>query len=482
MEKTLTSEIYKREVSAWERILNWSPFSVVALVTRVKGKVTEEMLRDAVDKVQQRHTLLRVRLELDANQSLWFTSEGVPKIPIEIIPRENDNTWIETYDKACLQPFDFYKRPAIRFYFIHSQDISDIMIFCHHVICDGLSLAYLARDLMDHLGNQELETEILADPLPMSRKNIPAEHKLSSVILWILRRINQKWEQERVHFDQLDYLNLHKAYWENFTHKTISLELTEAQTERLVKNCRREKVTVNSALAAAFIGAQNIVLGEKLFLSKAGIGVNLRKYLEPPIEENIGFYAGVVTTKFKYNLKMDFWDNVRAFHKRITKLYTIKNFFKDPITIDSLEPGISEARNYKILGGLVPSNFSRFEKISSFSKREDVVLSLLKREQAESVKNMIMGTAVTNLTRMDFPQKYGDLELDRMIVHPGGGFPLATVNLVIGAVTCVNKLSLLVEFAEETIATELVLKIKQIAMDLLLEDFTDITTNGQKVK
>lgn len=30
---------------------------------------------------------------------------------------------------------------------------------------------------------------------------------------------------------------------------------------------------------------------------------------------------------------------------------------------------------------------------------------------------------VTNLTRMDFPRKYGELELDRLIMNPGGAIP-----------------------------------------------------------
>ncbi len=34
------------------------------------------------------------------------------------------------------------------------------------------------------------------------------------------------------------------------------------------------------------------------------------------------------------------------------------------------------------------------------------------------------GTAVTNLTSLDFPKTYGSLELDRLIMPPGGAFPL----------------------------------------------------------
>jgi hypothetical protein len=79
-----------------------------------------------------------------------------------------------------------------------------------------------------------------------------------------------------------------------------------------------------------------------------------------------------------------------------------------------------------------------------------------------------MGTAVTNLTRMDFPNKYGTLELDRLIMNPGGAFPLAMVNIVLGAVTCAGKLSLLVEYAEQTIDTSTVEKVRDRAMGFLL--------------
>ncbi|NIQ91862.1 MAG: hypothetical protein GWN93_23890, partial [Deltaproteobacteria bacterium] len=71
----------------------------------------------------------------------------------------------------------------------------------------------------------------------------------------------------------------------------------------------------------------------------------------------------------------------------------------------------------------------------------------------DSLDAIIWGTAVTNLGRLDFPKTYGALELDRLIMQPGGAFPLANVNLVLGAVTCSGKLSLIVEYAEEAVDT-----------------------------
>ena len=75
---------YERKVTGAERFFSHAPFSTVTIVARIKGKVTEEMLRNAVKKVQQRHALLRVRIRDAQNGELWFTSDGAQEIPVEI--------------------------------------------------------------------------------------------------------------------------------------------------------------------------------------------------------------------------------------------------------------------------------------------------------------------------------------------------------------------------------------------------------------
>ncbi|HAY85514.1 MAG TPA: hypothetical protein DCY42_11520, partial [Chloroflexi bacterium] len=52
-----TSMKYERKVTGAERFFSHSPFSTVTMVARIKGQVTKEMLKNAVQKVQQRHTL-----------------------------------------------------------------------------------------------------------------------------------------------------------------------------------------------------------------------------------------------------------------------------------------------------------------------------------------------------------------------------------------------------------------------------------------
>jgi NRPS condensation-like uncharacterized protein len=438
------------------------------MVARIKGNVTKEMLKNAVGKVQQQHFLLRVCIKDDQNHVQWFTTEGVQEIPIEIAPRKLENDWIKIHAEALKIPFEFETHPPIRFILVQSSDISELIILCHHMICDGMSLAYLAQDLMVHLGDPTREVETLPVPPTIDLDNLPADVSQSGLAKFFINRMNQKWNEDSENFDNEDYKTLTKAYWDNFNHGFFSVELSESETGALVARCRKENVTVNSALTIAFAGAQSFVEGEKPYHAKVVVAASLRERIPNSPREGMGMYAGGVELKFKYNPKKTFWENARAFHKTIQPKLTNKNLFSDILNWLYLEPTIFEAMNFKKLGGLVPSDSSRYEKLSAYSRKSDVVLRILQRDNLVSLETKHWGTAITNLGRLDFQKTYGPLELDRLIMQPGGGIPLANVNMVLGAVTCSGKLSLIVEYAEEAVDSGTMEKIKDQAIQYLL--------------
>jgi NRPS condensation-like uncharacterized protein len=453
--------IYRRRISPLEGFFLHAPYAIVTMTARIKGNISQDMLRKAVHKLQSRHTNLRLKLEFDENGDPWFTSQNVQEIPVEIIPRESDQGWMEVIHQQSLIPFDFEVRPAIRFLLVHSPQRSEVVIFCHHMICDGLSLAYLARDLMTVLGNPSIRLESLEDPTPIDRDNLPPGVKISGLMNYFIQRINNQWREQRVRFDQDDYQALSKAYWSNFNHRMSFLEFTEDQTTQLVEKCKAEGVTVNSALAVGLASAQIEVEGLQEYHSKITIAGSLRDRLKKPAGEVMGFFAGAVSPKFKYNTKLGFWENARRFNKKVQPLYTTKNLFKESLVWSHLDIGILESLSFKMIGGMVQPSSPQAEKLSSFSQREDVISSMAKREKMDSFENVLIGTAVTNLTRMDFPREYGELELERLIMNPGGAYPLIYVNLLAGAVTCSGKLSLMLEYSQERIQTEVVEKIKE---------------------
>jgi NRPS condensation-like uncharacterized protein len=451
MSERLSVERYERKVTGAERFFSHSPFSIVTMVARIRGNVTEDMLETAVSKVQKRHAPLNVRIKEDEEHDLWFTSEGVGEIPIEVVPRNSEDDWIKVHAEASRIPYDFETHPLIRFVLLQSQEVSELIILCHHMICDGM-----------------VEGEILPAPEPVTIDNLPSDVSSPGIVKAVINRIKGKWAEEIVFFDQEDYRILTKTYWDNYKHEIITIELSEEETASLVARCREEDITVNSAITAAFSGAQSIVTGDLPLHAKTAIAASVRDRLPNPPGEAMGYYASGFELKVKYNQKKSFWENARNYHKKIQPNLTNKKVFGDFPVYLQMDSNIYEALTFKKIGALVSSDSPRYKKLSNFGKREDVVVGLLRRVKMESLEARILGTAITNLGRLDFPKTYGPLELDRLIMQPGGAFPLVHVNMVIGAVTCSGKLSLLLEYAEEAVDTATMEKIRDKAMDLLL--------------
>lgn len=461
------TKAYRRQLTPIERLFSRSPFSIVTMAARIRGSVGEGMVREALDKVRWRHPNLRVRVTEDERGAAWLTTDGAGDIPVTTVPRESDDHWIRVVQENSRLPFEFARQPAIRFILVQSAAVSELVILCHHILCDGLSLAYLARDLMIQLGDPAREVEVLPDPVPMGRDSMPQEVSASPLVRLVVGRMNKRWQAEKVVFDQEDYICLNSAYWTRYGHQALSVELSEAQTSGLVERCRSHGVTVNSALTAAFVGAQVTIQGEKPFHSSIFVASSLRDRLPTPPGEAMGFYAGSVRPKLHYDTQRDFWDNASRFQRDMGRLFNNQNLFGDPLLWCYLDPTILEAINFKRLGGLVSASASRHEKLAGFSRRQDVVQSILRRDKMDSLDRITTGTAITNLGRLDFPRAYGALELDRLIMNPGAGFPLVNFNLVLGAVTCAGKLSLLIEFVEDNVDVEAMAEIKGRALQYL---------------
>ncbi|MCP4136396.1 MAG: hypothetical protein GY754_35830 [bacterium] len=462
--KVPENKIYERELTPAEHKFSRSPVFVVTVTAQIKGEVKEEHFKNAVLEVRKRHPLLRCRIKEDRQHNLLFTTDGAEDIEIEVIPREKPDHWITVYNNKHTLPFDFEKRPPIRFVLVQSTDISELIILCHHVICDGKSLAYLVRDVMEHLGDQSKEAEILPDPVLMNAAAIPGDAKLNPLIKILVNRINKKWMKERIYFDQEDYLNLNEAYWKKYTQEMVPIVLSEEQTENLVARCKREGVTVNSALTLAFAGAEQMIQASENINPLICIVGSVRERLIKKVGEVMGFYAGFTSLKYKYNEKPDFWDNARKFHKKAARLYTVKNFLEETIIFQNVDTSYIDAITCKMYGNLVEPGASRYEKLSAFNKRGDVLLNILKKKKVTDAESVIMGTMMTNLTRLDFPKKYGSLELVHLIMHPGvsGHF-----NLLVGALTCANKLSILLTNIRKNDTPEMLEAVRDRGLELL---------------
>ena len=261
-------------------------------MARVKGFISEENLRDALYKVRQQHPLLGVRIYMDDNGEPWYTNEQVPESLLKVVQRTSDQDWHRELLIQYKIRFELATGPLIRFVLLQSPEISEIFIICHHVICDGTSLAILARDLLLYIGNPERKVQEMPEPALATPDNFPIDIKIGKVFTAAINKMNQKWQQNKVIFDEEDEDNLFRAFWDKYNLKIISVELNEKETTSLVEKCSQHGVTVNSALNTAFLAAKNSVQGPfKGGKRNIMVPVNTRKRYKNPIGEHFGLYV-----------------------------------------------------------------------------------------------------------------------------------------------------------------------------------------------
>ncbi|MHA2120536.1 MAG: condensation domain-containing protein [Promethearchaeota archaeon] len=452
---------FERKLNSFERRFFRSPNQTISIVARVKGYISEENFGNALNKVRQQHPLLGVRIYMGDNEEPWYTNDSVPENPLKVIQRTSEEDWNRELVNDYKNRFKLSTGPLARFILLQSQDISELLIVCHHVICDGTSLAILARDLLLYIGNPNQKAPEILEPPLATPDNFPIDVKIGKAIRFAIKKMNDLWQKKKIIFDEEDEDNIFKAFWDNYHFHIISVELSEEQTSKLVESCSKHGITVNSALNTSFLAARNSVLGPfKGGRQNVLIPVNTRNLYKNPIGESVGVYVSGFDFKFSYNPKKGFWENAKIFNDKAKENLYIKKIFEFAVITDLVDQTMVDARQFSLLGKLVPSTFSRYEKIHTYSTDEKNIANKRAKKQIPKFP----GLAITNLGRLDYPEKYGTLELERFILVTSG---TPYIELVIPVVTIAGKLSFTINYLEEITDTPTMGQIKNETLEYL---------------
>jgi len=460
----LNNQYLKRKLNQRERTHSKVPNSNISMIATILGNVSSDELKKVIKKIQQRHPILNAHLHHEG-KDLFLVANGNLEIPLKVIKRTSDDQWRDEIIKQHKIPFEMEQGPLIRFILLYSTDISDLIIFCQHTICDGMSLAYLARDIMIYLGYPSKEVELLP-PVPLvNEDNIPSDIKPKLVMRIFGKTINKKWEKCEVLFDYDDFYALYDNYWEHYTYKAHLYELSKEDTKALIIACRKNGVTVNTALMVAFAIAQNQLNPESpKYLQNISFAVNLRNFLKNPVVEQFGFFAGGMQLKFKYSDKNNFWEVAKKLHNEASPAEVRKQALVGTLSAFTLSPTLYEAQIFSAFGHLISPTSKSYDKIQAFiSDKNNIVNKMVKKKLS---KGFAMAQIMTNLGKTGFPEKYGDLILKNLILMPSCS---PYTELVVGVVTHGGILNITLNHMEESISSEKIMKIRDRTNQILMK-------------
>lgn len=456
-----------RRLWNFERLFLQVPYANISLCTRIAGDISENELRTALEKVRTIHPLVGAKVIFDSERNAWFSTEDAPRTMLRVVPRQSDSQWSDEIQYEQTIPFDPSTGPLIRFVLVHSPEVSDLIVFAHHTISDGESLAILTRDTLKHIADPLLEEKVIFPPILADYKlKIPGNVVIKFIRRLVVDRYNRQWSKSRWFFDQEDFLNIHTAFWQNHTYRVVLLMLEKDETERLVATCRQHGITIGSAVTTAFIAAYSDVCGAfKGHQKIVHLPYDLRQRLDTPVGDVFCNFFTAFEFKFTYHSQKSFWENAQKLHRKVRKKLDARDIVGyaqemerfDPTLIDVLPSFTLHAKD-------VPEGFSRYDKLSAFARhKNNIAFKLAKR-----VLSAYPGTTNTNLGRLDFPETYGTLRLERMFWAPSAG----PNPLMLGGVGVSGTTTFTLNYIEDTsgneaLRTETLIKVRNRAFEYL---------------
>ncbi|MCL4141220.1 UNVERIFIED_CONTAM: hypothetical protein GTU68_011858 [Idotea baltica] len=202
-----------------------------------------------------------------------------------------------------------------------------IIFSVQHSITDGTSNMRLCRDLVEILNQISAGKSVVPKPIPLSptidntMEGIPS---VSFLAKYFCKKFLATMIKNFYHKTSFDGSLPVPETTETKT-KVLYDEITESETEALIKMCKAAKITVHSCIVAATNFALLKLAQSKTDnpLGKCAINVthcvNMRKYFEPEHNDASGCHISFVEDKSKMSLheSRDFWNQAQKVHSSI---------------------------------------------------------------------------------------------------------------------------------------------------------------------
>lgn len=282
----------KRKLMMVERIMYVDPETPVNCIfaAKIKGELPEQNFKTALEKIQQKHALLRVVIDSKSEKYPFFIEEKeIAPIPLRIVERTTDQDWLTESQKEWKILFEEEKTPLARVVWVRGQDVSEVFWAIPHCISDGTTGVTLMKELLQLLDDPALELEpyepfISVDEFLPSNFNVKTKKFKANLYLMFAK-----------FFFLLQPKSKKKNLGNNYVlHQKLDVETTSQITER----CKANGVSVHALLCAAFMQAFQEVKGKEA-KGKVISPVDVRHFIPEIKEDHLFAFAPTVDLAIK---------------------------------------------------------------------------------------------------------------------------------------------------------------------------------------
>jgi Condensation domain len=304
-------EILNRKAKTWN----------IVTMSRVRGPLREEVLRQALNFSQHRHPSLNLRI-VGSLGNLYFES-GIEEIPLRIISAVYELQWQEVVHEELNHSIEASKG-LMRVSLVYiSDDLSYLITTVHHAISDALSCVQLHSEILTYCSKiisgepvQPIKLSIIPpveEMLPEWTKGLRG--RIYPLFFLFHSSLQKIWNKPKTLSSER-----HAPLADRRCH-IIPVQIDENLTRKLITLCKQESTSVHSALCAAFMLAvyQKLASGnhDNVCMSCQSF-VDLRRRLEMKMsKEQMALLASSVHGFHTVKVSTSFWELAHDIKRQI---------------------------------------------------------------------------------------------------------------------------------------------------------------------
>jgi hypothetical protein len=237
LSETSQAQGFLRPLGSFEELLwqmNKRSSLHATLAAHVDGSTTIAEWRSALEQTRRRHPLWSAVIVETDDGAPFFQTMHDPEVELRVIEGEFAPGWEREVARELSLRIDAKSGPLVRAALMHNDASCMLVLSAHHSICDGMSLAFAMRDVLQALSGIKL-SELRRHSSQEDTLGMFSEPRAQ-------RRSGQRPE-----------VTAPTVYRSNSSiiPEIRSLQFSYALTDALRKRARQEKTTVHAALLAA---------------------------------------------------------------------------------------------------------------------------------------------------------------------------------------------------------------------------------------
>lgn len=370
-------EIYTERVDLFE------PNIYIQLLIDILGNPTKKELISAVQSAFMANEVTMSRIEIAPGGKAYYAPMKQSGCKVYVTNQD----WKELILVNESVPFAIEQGEFIRVFLIDKDKGVSLLIMAHHLVGDGKSLVYFIEDIMNFLSGKEVPYK----PLFLYDENtLPKECDISKFYKIYANFFNKQWSNTGTCFAIKDYYSVHQKYWEKNRSVIISEKFSANELSQIYLKAKEAKVSVNSLIVGALLKADTSI-------RTVGLAVDGR--LDG--NRSMSNQATGVKVKIRNKKKWSIIDNAKSFHKRLhkklrrpKKKYFILKFL--PLLSNTLLDSVMMYAN----GLYTNLTTAKLAKVMGY------------------VGENSRGISISNLTRLDIPNQYGEFGIDNCLFIP----------------------------------------------------------------